>query len=96
MVPEAEQDTEQHVEDSKDDGNLHFVRVHENDLIRSNLCAKCLMNIFKTQRKLEATNLPNGIQTDWIWILIIIIRAGVKLQVFVAHQCRLIVVVTPV
>jgi hypothetical protein len=37
VVPQAEQDAEQHVTDAKDDGNLHFVRVHKNDLVRSNL-----------------------------------------------------------
>lgn len=33
MVPQRERDTEQHVEDADDDGNLHLVSVHEDDLV---------------------------------------------------------------
>jgi hypothetical protein len=40
VVPETEQNAKQHVADAEDDGNLHFVGVHEDDLIRSNLFAK--------------------------------------------------------
>lgn len=37
IVPHAKDDSEQHVEDSDNDGNLHLVAIHENDLIFSNL-----------------------------------------------------------
>lgn len=33
MVPERHADTEQHVEDADDDGDLHLVRVHEDYLV---------------------------------------------------------------
>jgi hypothetical protein len=40
VVPETEQNAEQHVAHAKDDRNLHFVGVHEDDLVRSNLFAE--------------------------------------------------------
>lgn len=37
VVPHAEDDTEQHVDDAENDGNLHLVRIVEIDLVESNL-----------------------------------------------------------